>query len=65
MPDPALRLALDLEQRGFKMVLDEHPQFALEPTAELSDDDCAAIRRWRLHLGAIIGYGADAKESVQ
>jgi hypothetical protein len=60
VPRPALELALDLEGRGFRMSLDAGQQFQIEPAAALTEADLAAIRRWRLHLGAIIGYDADA-----
>jgi hypothetical protein len=65
LPVPAVRLALDLEQRGFRMSLDPDQQFQIEPTATLTEADLAAIRRWRLHLAAIIGYDADALEALQ
>lgn len=60
VPLPALRFALDLEHRGFKMALDECRQFAIEPTAELTAEDRAGIRRWRLHLAAIVSHDANA-----
>ena len=61
VPVPALRLALDLEARGFRMRVDEHQQFVIEPTSTLTEADLAAIGRWRLHLGAIT---ARARASV-
>ena len=65
VPLPALRLALDLEHRGFRLALDEHQQFVIEPTSTLTEADRAAIRRWRLHLGAIVAYDADTHERIQ
>lgn len=65
LPLPAILLALDLERRGFKMMLDECQQFTIEPTAALTDADLAAIRRWRLHLEAIVANDADAHEAMQ
>ena len=56
VPLPALRLALDLEQRGFRMSLDHARQLQIDPGAGLTDTDRATIARWRLHLGAIVGY---------
>jgi hypothetical protein len=41
------------------MSLDECEQFQIEPTrmsGPLTDEDRAAITRWRLHLGAIVAY---------
>ncbi len=65
VPMAAVRLALDLESRGFRLALDAYEQFTIEPTASLTQADLAAIRRWRLHLGAIVGYDARAHESLQ
>ena len=56
----AIELAIDLEQRGFEMWLDQWEQVVIAPAQELSDRDRAAIARWRLHLGAIVGYEAPA-----
>jgi hypothetical protein len=65
LPADAIRLAIDLEARGFRMSLDAHQQFQIEPAAQLTDEDRAAVARWRLHLGAIVGYDADAHEGPQ
>lgn len=65
LPVEAIELALDLERRGFRMSLDAGQQFQIEPPAALTEADLAAIRRWRLHLGAIIGYDADAHGHTQ
>lgn len=57
LPADAIRLAIDLEARGFRMSVDEAHQFQIESTTTtLTDADRAGIARWRLHLGAIIGY---------
>ena len=56
LPVEAIELAIDLERRGFRMSLDAGQQFQIEPPAKLTAEDRAAIRRWRLHLGAIISY---------
>ena len=60
LPIEAIELAIDLEQRGFEMWLDQWEQVVIAPAQELSDRDRAAIARWRLHLGAIVGYSCDA-----
>jgi len=65
VPLPAFRLALAFEDRGFKMVLDECKQFAIEPTSKLTEEDRAGIRRWRQHLAVIIGYDADPHSRIQ
>lgn len=58
LPADAIRLAIDLEARGFRMTLDRGQQFTIEPAAHLTDEDRGLIARWRLHLGAIMGYQA-------
>jgi hypothetical protein len=58
LPAGVIRLAIDLEARGFTMALDADQQFTIEPATRLTDEDRAAIARWRLHLGAVIGYQA-------
>jgi len=63
LPVEAIELALELERRGFTMSLDAYQQFQIEPAAALTETDRAAIRRWRLHLGAILGYDAEAKDT--
>ena len=65
LPIPALVLALDLEDRGFRLLLNEAGQAVIEPTTALTDTDRVAIRRWRRHLGAIVAYTADAEEPIQ
>lgn len=60
VPVEAIELAIELERRGFTMSVDPCQQVQIEPAAALTETDVAAIRRWRLHLGAIIGYDADA-----
>jgi hypothetical protein len=56
---------LDLEDRGFRLLLNEAGQAVIEPTTALTDTDRVAIRRWRRHLGAIVAYTADAEEPIQ
>jgi TubC N-terminal docking domain len=65
LPMPAIALALDLERRGFRLSLDADGQVIVEPTATLTETDLAAIRRWHLHVGAIVAYSADAEERTQ
>jgi TubC N-terminal docking domain len=60
LPLPALQLAWSLEERGFRLSLDSDNQVLIEPIAALTELDQAAIQRWRLHLGAIVAYQADA-----
>lgn len=68
VPRPALELALDLEARGFRLSLDACQQFQIEPTGTsgaLTLSDRMSITRWRLHLGAIVGYTAPSPEWLQ
>ena len=68
VPRPALELILDLESRGFRLSLDAGEQFQIEPTrtsGPLTTEDRTAIARWRLHLGALVGYTAPTPEWVQ
>jgi hypothetical protein len=58
VPLPALRLALDLEARGVPLSTDATHQFIVPPDDRLTPVDLAAIRRWPLHLGAIVEYRA-------
>ena len=59
VPVVALALALDLEDRGFRLLLDDAGEAVIEPATRLTDADRAAIGRWRRHLGAIAAYTAD------
>jgi len=65
LPIEAIELAINLEERGFRMRVDQHEQFQIEPAAALTETDRAGIRRWRLHLSTILSYDADALEAVQ
>jgi hypothetical protein len=56
VPLPAFLLALDLERRGFTLSLDASEQAVIAPTMALTDIDLIAVGRWRLHMGAIVGY---------
>jgi hypothetical protein len=56
VPSPALRLALDLEARGFALRLDPELAVVIEPVEDLSPEDLVGIQRWRHHLGAIVQY---------
>jgi hypothetical protein len=55
VPLDALRLALDLENRGLHFTLDGDG-ILVGPRDRLTDDDRDAIRRWRTHLRALVGY---------
>jgi hypothetical protein len=52
--DPML-LALELEERGFRLHR-EDDVLVVQPHERLTRDDCARIRRWKLHLLALLDY---------
>jgi hypothetical protein len=56
VPAPALRLALDLEARGFALRLDPDLAVVIEPVEDLSPEDLVGIQRWRHHLAAVVQY---------
>jgi hypothetical protein len=61
LPVAAVRLALDLEERGLHMGIDGD-MLTVGPKELLTDHDRALIRRWKPHLLAIVAYDADAAE---
>ncbi|MGE3508422.1 MAG: hypothetical protein AB7N65_06015 [Vicinamibacterales bacterium] len=63
VPVEAVGLAIDLERRGFRQVLDEHGRYAVEPAAGLSESDRSRIARWRVHLGVLVGL-AEERQSA-
>ena len=56
IPVPALQLALDLEAREIPLATDADHHFVVPDDPRLTNEDRAAIHRWRLHLGAIVQY---------
>lgn len=63
VPDEALALFIDLDVRGFVLV--QMPNGSLRVgrkdglAQELSEADRTGIKRWKLHLLALVGYCAD------
>lgn len=55
-PAEALALAWRLEDSGFRFRLDAEGRLEVAPFADLTREDLAALRRWRLHLAAIISH---------
>jgi hypothetical protein len=55
VPAEALALAWDLEARGFDLQV-EAGQLRVRPGQALTAADREAIRRWRVHLLAILAY---------
>ena len=54
VPMEAAKLALDLEYRGVRLVPEGPDGLLVGPKALITDDDRTAIRKWRLHLRAIL-----------
>jgi hypothetical protein len=59
LPVAALQLAWSLEARGIHMGIDGD-MLTIGPRELLTEADRAVIRRWRLHLLAIVAYAADS-----
>jgi hypothetical protein len=58
VPAPALKLALDLEERGIPLTTDAAHRFIEPADPRLTSADRAAIARWFRHLGALVEYQA-------
>lgn len=60
LPEEALRLALDLERRGWALTATDYGTIKLDPAdpeaQPLTDDDLDNLRRWKMHLLAIAVY---------
>lgn len=54
----ALQLAWALEDRGATFAVEGDDLVIESPRGLLTEDDCAAIRRWRLQLKTIATYRA-------
>jgi hypothetical protein len=59
LPLAAVKLALDLEDRGFRFAVADGRLF-VSPRARLVDADREQIRQWLPALVAIASYDADA-----
>jgi hypothetical protein len=59
--EPCL-LALDLEARGFTLTREHDDVLSVQPHQRLTPEDCVAIRRWKLHLLAIVDYVHEATQ---
>jgi hypothetical protein len=53
---PALQLAWSLEARGFGLRLGPDDQVIVEPARALTDQDRAALHRWRRHIAAVFAH---------
>jgi hypothetical protein len=55
LPVELLLLALDLEDRGFRLRRDGD-DLLVQPFQRLTAEDCRHIRRWKHHLLALVDY---------
>ncbi len=53
VPAEAVVLALDLEARGFSLTPAGH-DLLVQPFSRLTDEETQQIRRWKLHLLALL-----------
>ncbi len=63
VPRAAWELLLDLEARGIRLELDGDGIIA-RPRAKLTDDDRVQVRRWKVHIAAVLTDG-DQRQTVQ
>ena len=52
----AYLLLLKLEERGFRLQAESDHTLLVQPADRLTRQDCAALRRWKAHLLALIDY---------
>jgi hypothetical protein len=57
IPLEPLLLALDLEARGFRLMPDGD-SIVVAPFSQLTEDDQRQLRRWKLHVLALLEYRA-------
>ena len=62
LPLGAIQLALELESRGLRIALDGDA-VVISPRQLLTDADRVLIRRWKLHLQAMVNYDADTLDA--
>jgi hypothetical protein len=60
IPLEAYQLAITLEARGVRFLLEDGDLIAEHPSGALTDADHTLIRRWKRHLLAIAAYEAPA-----
>jgi hypothetical protein len=60
VPIDALRLAWDLEERGFSLTRVDGDTLSVQPYERLTRDDYQRIRRWKPQLLCVIDYRPEA-----
>ena len=56
VPVEPLFVLLDLENRGFRLTVDEDGGIVVTPGSLLTDDDRRLIRGWKPHIRALLEY---------
>ena len=64
VPREAVHVAIDLELRGMRLEATGNT-LRVSPGSRLTDGDRAAIRRWKLHLLALLAYDPPKPAWVQ
>jgi hypothetical protein len=54
LPVAAVALALDLERRGIHLRSEDGHALLVGPPERMTDDDRVGVRRWKLHLLALL-----------
>jgi hypothetical protein len=57
LPVSAIELALELEERSFRLSREDDSTLVVRPCERLTREDCRRIRRWKWHLLALLDYG--------
>jgi hypothetical protein len=65
LPAAVIELAIDLQQRGLHLTVEQGDVLFVGPRNRLTEEDRAGLRRWKLHLLALLAYEADAQQGVQ
>jgi hypothetical protein len=56
LPVEPIMLALELEERGFRMTREGDDTLSVQPYERLTREDCTRIRRWKYYLLALLDY---------
>ena len=58
LPVEPIQLAIDLESRDFSLRQEDGDVLSVQPCQRLTEQDCAAIRKWKRHLLSLLNYQA-------
>jgi hypothetical protein len=54
LPVEPIKLALELEERGFRLAREGEDTLVVRPNRGLTDEDHRRVRRWKPHLLALL-----------